>query len=58
MKSDSILGTFYHNSLRVKIFKALKLRYLKIFRSQIENKGSLKVEEAILDVLVQNIKRQ
>ena len=47
MRSDSILGTFYHDSLRAKIFKTLKLRYLKIVESQIENKGSVKVEEAI-----------
>ena len=31
---------------------------LKTFRSEIENKGSLKVEEAILWFLVQSIKRQ
>ena len=47
-RPDSILGTFYHDSLPAKIVKALLTSFiLKAFGSQIENKDSLKVEKAI-----------
>ena len=41
-----------------KCSKRQQHRYLKTFGSQVGNKGSLKVKEAILRFLVQNIKRQ
>ena len=41
-----------------KYLKRYYHRYLKTFGSQIENKGSLKVEEAILLFFAENIERQ
>ena len=49
-KYDYILGTFYHDSLRAQIFKTLKTS-----RSQIKTKGFLKIGEAMLWFLAQNI---
>ena len=42
-RSDSILGTFFGDSLLARIFLALIT-----FGSQIENKGSLRVKESVL----------
>ena len=57
-RSDSILGTFYNDSLRAKILKTLMTSLFEDIWVLIENKGFLKVEEAIVWFLVQNIKRQ
>ena len=56
--SDAILGTFYHDSLLAQRFQTLATLLFETVGCQIKNEGSLKIEQAVLRFLAQNIKRQ